>query len=382
MIAISPATTRRPLRTLPESKARRTRRDVARRLAQKSTRRAATARPSTSRPPDPAARSSGSRSSARPARARPPVRRSARDRRRRHVGLEIEEDAPDVDAVIVPVGGGGLISGIQTAIGAHTRVIAVEPEMSTAFHAGIEHGGRRRSRRRRSPTAERPVRRPTAARDLREARARARHRAGDRRRVQFPLRAGETRLRAGRRAATAAWLSGKIQAERPGSRLGRQRRRENRRCYPGPAMKADIHPEYVLATVHCSCGNTFTTRSTRPELHVEICSNCHPFYTGKQKLVDTGGRWSGSSGGSKRPSAPRARPPNGHVAGRRRPGCARGRDDARPANWAVAVRKPDGEIAHVAKGIDPLLRATGRCACRSCAAWSRSARALRSASAR
>jgi len=57
-------------------------------------------------------------------------------------------------------------------------------------------------------------------------------------------------------------------------------------------MKADIHPEYVLATVHCSCGNTFTTRSTAPgeSIHVEVCSNCHPFYTGKQKLVDTGGR--------------------------------------------------------------------------------------------
>ena len=55
-------------------------------------------------------------------------------------------------------------------------------------------------------------------------------------------------------------------------------------------MKADIHPEYQLTTVHCGCGNTFTTRSTKAELHVEICSNCHPFYTGKQKLVDTGGR--------------------------------------------------------------------------------------------
>ena len=55
-------------------------------------------------------------------------------------------------------------------------------------------------------------------------------------------------------------------------------------------MKVDIHPEYVVATVHCSCGNTFTTRSTRSELRVEICSNCHPFYTGKQKLLDTGGR--------------------------------------------------------------------------------------------
>ena len=55
-------------------------------------------------------------------------------------------------------------------------------------------------------------------------------------------------------------------------------------------MKPDIHPEYVMATVTCSCGNTFETRSTRADLHVEICSACHPFYTGKQKLVDTGGR--------------------------------------------------------------------------------------------
>jgi large subunit ribosomal protein L31 len=55
-------------------------------------------------------------------------------------------------------------------------------------------------------------------------------------------------------------------------------------------MKAGIHPEYVTATVRCSCGNTFVTRSTRPEIHVELCSACHPFYTGKQKLVDTGGR--------------------------------------------------------------------------------------------
>ena len=55
-------------------------------------------------------------------------------------------------------------------------------------------------------------------------------------------------------------------------------------------MKTDIHPEYVEAHVRCTCGNEFTTRSTKPEMHVEICSNCHPFYTGRQKLVDTGGR--------------------------------------------------------------------------------------------
>jgi large subunit ribosomal protein L31 len=55
-------------------------------------------------------------------------------------------------------------------------------------------------------------------------------------------------------------------------------------------MKAGIHPDYKVATVRCSCGSTFTTRSTKSDLHVELCSECHPFYTGKQKLVDTGGR--------------------------------------------------------------------------------------------
>ena len=51
-----------------------------------------------------------------------------------------------------------------------------------------------------------------------------------------------------------------------------------------------IHPAYADATIVCSCGNTVQTRSTKADLHVEICSNCHPFYTGKQKFVDTGGR--------------------------------------------------------------------------------------------
>ena len=55
-------------------------------------------------------------------------------------------------------------------------------------------------------------------------------------------------------------------------------------------MKQGIHPEYMETRVTCSCGNTFVTRSIRSELHVELCNQCHPFYTGKQKLVDTGGR--------------------------------------------------------------------------------------------
>ena len=58
----------------------------------------------------------------------------------------------------------------------------------------------------------------------------------------------------------------------------------------GLAMKKDIHPKYGKAVVHCGCGNTFETRSTVKEIHAEICSMCHPFYTGKQKYVDTAGR--------------------------------------------------------------------------------------------
>jgi large subunit ribosomal protein L31 len=55
-------------------------------------------------------------------------------------------------------------------------------------------------------------------------------------------------------------------------------------------MKKGIHPEYQEAVVTCACGNTFKTRSTKKEIRVEICSQCHPFFTGKQKLVDSAGR--------------------------------------------------------------------------------------------
>ena len=55
-------------------------------------------------------------------------------------------------------------------------------------------------------------------------------------------------------------------------------------------MKQGIHPEYVECTVRCTCGNTWNTHSTKPELTVDLCDKCHPFYTGQQKLVDTGGR--------------------------------------------------------------------------------------------
>lgn len=55
-------------------------------------------------------------------------------------------------------------------------------------------------------------------------------------------------------------------------------------------MKPEGHPKYIAATIKCGCGNTFVTRSTVGDIHIDVCSNCHPFYTGKQRLVDTGGR--------------------------------------------------------------------------------------------
>lgn len=55
-------------------------------------------------------------------------------------------------------------------------------------------------------------------------------------------------------------------------------------------MKENIHPKYYQATVICACGNTFVTGSTKPELRVDLCSKCHPYYTGKQKILDAGGR--------------------------------------------------------------------------------------------
>ncbi len=55
-------------------------------------------------------------------------------------------------------------------------------------------------------------------------------------------------------------------------------------------MRKGIHPEYIESSITCACGNTFTTRSTKKEIRVEICSQCHPFFTGKQKFIDSAGR--------------------------------------------------------------------------------------------
>ncbi len=55
-------------------------------------------------------------------------------------------------------------------------------------------------------------------------------------------------------------------------------------------VRKDVHPEYFDCTITCACGNSFQTRATKPDIHVEICSSCHPFFTGKQKFVDSEGR--------------------------------------------------------------------------------------------
>jgi large subunit ribosomal protein L31 len=78
-------------------------------------------------------------------------------------------------------------------------------------------------------------------------------------------------------------------------------------------MKPGIHPNYVEATVICSCGNTFQTRSTKPELRTDLCSVCHPFYTGEQRIVDSAGqverfmRRVEAAAGSSRPSKRQSR---------------------------------------------------------------------------
>ena len=211
------------------------------------------------------------------------------------VGLEILEDVPGVDTIVVACGGGGLVSGIAAAcVPAGVRVVAVEPEHSNALALGLAAG---------EPVPVTPetiadaLTAPFTGRlpieicgalgvdvvlvsedEIREA-------------FRFLYSRAKLAVEPGAAVATAAVLAGKVDGENARlRRLRRQRQHRYRLCYSGCTMKAEIHPEYVLAHVTCSCGNEFTTRSTKSELHVEVCSHCHPFYTGKQKLMDAGGR--------------------------------------------------------------------------------------------
>ena len=260
--------------------------------------------------------------------------------------------------VVVPIGGGGLIAGVATAVKGlrpAARVVGVEPEGSDAM--------------RRALAAGEPVRiEPVSIADGLNAPFAGEHTLPIvRDLVDEVVLVSEAELADATRflyaraklacepagaAATAALLTGKValrtgRIRRRGG-LRRQRGARDRRCYPGRAMKADIHPDYVLATVTCSCGNTFETRSTKPDLHVEICSNCHPFYTGKQKLLDSGGRverfqrrLERAGGGAQGLGHLHMSAPIGGQA------VLEGVMMRGPSNWALAVRKPDGEIAQV-----------------------------------
>ena len=123
--------------------------------------------------------------------------------------------------------------------------------------------------------------------------------ASERQRLEAPVISALARLIEGT-LPLDEWIA-MVRAKQPApARFARPSARGGRGCGSGcvcgaadridRTMKTDIHPEYVPAHVRCTCGNEFWTRSTKAELHVEICSNCHPFYTGRQKLVDTGGR--------------------------------------------------------------------------------------------
>ena len=260
------------------------------------------------------------------------------------VALELLEDAPEVETILVPGGGGGLVSGVAAAA-PDRRVICVEPEGSAGDprgpggrvlrprHAGLDRGRALRAVRRRDRPGDPPRERRRVGPGLR---------GGDRGGVPLALRPGEARVRAGGRGGprAAADRAGREGQDRCRG-LGRQRGRRNGRCYPGASMKADIHPEYALTTVRCSCGNEFRTRSTKTDLHVEICSACHPFYTGKQKLMDTGGRVERFQRRLEKAGGASAAAGDRLGQHHRRTGRPRGRDDAQPVE--LGCRRPQAE---------------------------------------
>ncbi len=123
-------------------------------------------------------------------------------------------------------------------------------------------------------------------------------------------------------------------------------------------MKEAIHPEYKAAKIICNCGNVIETRSTRGDFHVEICSNCHPFFTGKQKILDTAGRIEkfktryaatpGAKPEAKAAPAPapaaakKAEPPKENRAAKRaKAGKSKPRTEATPAEAAGGDVKPE-----------------------------------------
>ena len=207
------------------------------------------------------------------------------------VALELLEDAPEVETILVSAGGGGLIAGVAAAAPGRAHVIVVEPELSTAVISGLAAG-------RPCPSSPLHRGRPLGAVCRRDrARDAPAHGAetllvteGDRGAFRWLYMRAKLACEPAAAGAARPLLAGQIEDGRSVSlsRAATSRRRPPLLSWLGDE---DRHPSRVrVRHVHCSCGNEFVTRSTKADLHVEICSACHPFYTGKQKLVDTGGR--------------------------------------------------------------------------------------------
>ena len=209
------------------------------------------------------------------------------------LALELLEDAPEVETILVPTGGGGLVAGIAAAA-PDRRVVAVEPERSTAVHDALAAG-------RSVPVTPDSIADGLSGPFAGET-ALAVLQAHDvesmlvtEEEIEQAFRFLYTRAKLACEPAgavgVAAILAGKVGDGPVGVVVsGGNVAAETASAILAPAMKTGIHPEYVSTHVRCSCGAEFETRSTQAEIHVDVCSACHPFYTGKQKLMDAGGR--------------------------------------------------------------------------------------------
>ena len=282
------------------------------------------------------------------------------------VALELLEDVPDIETIVVPAGGGGLVAGIAAAA-PDRRVIAVEPERSTAVRSGLAAGG------------SVPVT-PVSIADGLSAPFAGEHALAILRRHEvesilvteeeietaFRFLYARAKLACEPAAAVgvAAILAGKIHGPGGLRCLGRKRSGRNRLCYPGLAMKAGIHPEYVLTHVRCSCGAEFETRSTQSELHVEICSRLSPVLHGEAEADGSGrsGRALPAPPREGRRRAPRlAQTLANNIGG---PGRPRGRDDAQPVDLGgrrAQAERPDRRGRHATSA--RRWRATGSSGC-------------------
>ena len=244
--------------------------------------------------------------------AGPSLRRSARRRRPGHGRpRDPRGRARRSSAILVPAGRWALLRDRGRSED-RRRVVAVEPERSRALHAAFEAGQTERVdarlARRRAERAVRGRARPGAS---------ARRSASSlvlvtedeiARGLPLPLRAGQAGLRAGGRRGRRGVARGEVpgRAHRLLSSLAGNVAAQTASGILARPMKAEIHPEYVLSHVTCSCGNKFVTRSTKSELHVEICSSATRSTRASRSSWTRVVGSSASSAGSRRPAAPAA----------------------------------------------------------------------------